>query len=148
MRRLLNNLFRLPLRTWRGFWQWTQPAYRLQAEAERHVAAWLTPSRKRELAGIPSFSSERELNLLAHLATIGPPGGAIVEIGAYKGRSTAWLVEAVERRADRPAVVSIDPHLRDTWDTFCGVVERFKLRERGLQVMRALSRDAGRDWTL
>lgn len=147
MRRILNNLIRLPLRTWRGLWRWSNPAYRLQMQADRLVPTWFTPEYLRRLQAIPGFTSKRELNLLAYLAAIAPSGGSIVEIGAYKGRSTAWLVEAALRRRDRPRVVSIDPHLRDTCDDYQRVLEEFGLPNRGLTAHRALSSDVGKAWT-
>ena len=91
--------------------------------------------------------SIRECRLLALLARQAPAGGAIVEIGAWKGRTTAWLVEAAERRADRPPVISIDPHHRESWDDFCRTVADLKLAERGLAVVRQRSHDAALNWS-
>ncbi|GEM_PF-5840591 len=147
MRRILNNLLRLPVRTCKSLWQWRSPAYRLQRQADRAVAAWIDPKRRNMLSAVPGFSSERELHLLAHLVRQAPPTGCIVEIGAYKGRSTVWLVEAAQKRSDRPRVISIDPHLRDTWATFCDVRTRFQLAERGLEVVRGFSSAAGKTWS-
>jgi predicted O-methyltransferase YrrM len=147
MRRILNNLIRLPARTWRGLWRWTDPAYRLQTQADRLVPTWFKPEHLAALHAIPGFTSKRELNLLTYLAAISPAGGSIVEIGAYKGRSTAWLVEAATRRRDQTKVVSIDPHLRDTWDDYQRVLDQFRLPSRGLTVHRSLSSDVGKAWS-
>jgi predicted O-methyltransferase YrrM len=122
------------------------PAHRLQREADRVVPRLFSPERLAALQAVPGFSSRRELHLLAYLATQAPTGGCLLEIGAYKGRSTAWLVEAAQLRPDKPAVVSIDPHQRQTWDSFRQVVDEFRLEERGLEVCRAFSRDVGRPW--
>lgn len=147
MRRLLTNLLRLPARTCNSLWQWRSPAYRLLRQASRSVAIWIDASRRDALLEVPGFSSERELHLLAYLVDQAPRDGCIVEIGAYKGRSTVWLIEAAQRRSDRPRVVSIDPHLRGTWKSFCDVKNRFRLAERGLEVIRDYSSDAGREWS-
>ena len=140
MQRLLRNLGAPSGPCAAGVSGLVSPAHRLQREADRRVPALFTPERLDELLGIPGFSSPRELHLLAYLATRAPGGGCLLEIGAYKGRSTAWLVEAAQLRADKPAVVSIDPHHRDTWETFQNVVAQFCLRERGLEVMRGFRR--------
>lgn len=146
MRRLLNNLIRLPARTWKSLWRRSNAAYRLQLQADRLVPSWFMPEYEEKLRAIPGFTSRRELHLLTYLAAISPPGGALVEIGAYKGRSTAWLIEAAMRRRDRPGVFSIDPHLRDTWEAFSAVVDRFRLTRRGLRVLRSFSSEVGESW--
>lgn len=70
-----------------------------------------------------------------------------MEIGAYKGKSAAWLIEATETRADHPPVVSIDPHAQyDTWDEFSATVAEFKLEKRGLEICRAQSHEVGVKW--
>lgn len=155
MERILNNLYRLPGRLARGWRQWRDPVYRLQREANRAVSGWLGQARMRALDAIPGTSSFRESRLLAHLAVQAPGGGCIVEIGAYKGKSAAWLVEASEHRSDPLPVISIDPHedhndyddpRKSTWSTFMNTVAEFKLRERGLEILRARSHDVGIGW--
>jgi predicted O-methyltransferase YrrM len=69
-----------------------------------------------------------------------------VEIGAWKGKSTAWLVEGAHRHARPPHVVSIDPHQRNSWEAFRQTVEQFHLEQRGLQIHRALSHEVGQHW--
>jgi predicted O-methyltransferase YrrM len=93
------------------------------------------------------MSSARECRLLAYLAAQTPPGGDVVEIGAWMGKSTAWLVEGAQKNPAQPGIVSIDPHLRNTWETFRRTVEEFALEQRGLQVRRAMSHDAAAGWT-
>ncbi|MCI0380738.1 MAG: class I SAM-dependent methyltransferase [Gemmataceae bacterium] len=174
MRRLLRNLLRLPARTFSGLQQFSNPVNRLQRRAERCVATWFAPEHRKKLESINGFSSVREVHLLAYLASLAPvavdpllPGvqpadrslttsatvakvvrlrGCIVEIGAFKGRSTAYLVEGAQRNPLRPAVISIDPHLRDTWDDFQRTVAEFGLCERGLEIIRGFSADVGRSW--
>ena len=145
--RLLWNLWRSPSRACRALARWLDAAYKLQRCADRQVPRWFSSQAQAALATIPGYSSAREVRLLAYLAAQAPAGGCVVEIGAYKGRSTAWLVEAAQFRRDRPAVISIDPHLADSWPTFQDVVRRVHLRERGLEVHRAFSRDIGKAWT-
>jgi predicted O-methyltransferase YrrM len=146
MQRLIRNLARLPLRAVQGMSQLISPVHRLQRKADRVVPRLFGAERLVELLAIPGFSSRRELHLLVYLATEAPTGGCFLEIGAYKGRSTAWLVEAAQLCPEKPAVVSIDPHHRKTWESFQQIVEQFRLRERGLEVFRAYSHDVGRTW--
>lgn len=76
----------------------------------------------------------------------------MVEIGAFKGKSTAWLVEAAQLCEPQRTVISIDPHMGDdwhpsaTWADFQATCRQFSLRERGLEVLRAKSHDVGVDW--
>src|SRR5260370_307004 len=114
MRRLLRNLARLPVRALEGVSRLISPVHRLQREADRLVPRLFGPERLAALLAVPGFSSQRELHLLAYLATKAPAGGCLLEIGAYKGRSTAWLVEAAQLRPAKPVAVSIDLHQRQT----------------------------------
>lgn len=145
--RVLQNVARLPSRTAHSVRRLLTPDYRLERTANRAVQGWLSTDRRRELESIEGMSSHRECRLLAHLATQTPPGGVIVEIGAWLGKSTAWLVEGAQRLSPPLGVVSIDPHQRDSWTGFCATVERFRLQARGLQVHRAFSHDIGRTWS-
>src|SRR5437870_4917333 len=110
MKRLVHNVISVPRRAWLSLTRHFDRAYRLQWQADREVPRWLSPERRRQLESIPGTSSSRENRLLAHLASTAPSRGCVIEIGAYQGKSTAWLVEAAQRRPDRPVVVSIDPH--------------------------------------
>ena len=144
--RVLHNLARLPLRTAESVGRWFDPSYRLERTANRSVRRWLTADRRRQLETVEGMSSDRECRLLAHLASQAPAGGDIVEIGAWLGKSTAWLVEGAHRQPKPPQVVSIDPHQRNSWPGFCATVEQLDLQRRGLQIHRAMSHDVGRDW--
>jgi predicted O-methyltransferase YrrM len=153
LKRALRNATRLPTRTLRTVRRRFDPVYRLEREAVREAPIRFGPERCAELASIPGTSSTREGMLLAHLARQSPARGVIVEIGAFKGRTTAWLVEAAEHRPSRTAVVSIDPHLgmghwhpASTWDEFQQTVERFDLQGRGLEVRRATSAQVAASW--
>jgi predicted O-methyltransferase YrrM len=152
MQRLVHNVISVPRRAWLSLSRRFDPAYRLQLQADREVPRWLSAERRRQLEAIGGTSSSRENRLLAHLVRIAPAGGCIVEIGAYQGKSTAWLVEAAQQRPDRPVVVSIDPHQLIvpgqgcTWELFQLTVARFDLERRGLEVIRANSAEAGKQW--
>lgn len=58
---------------------------------------------------VPGFLTEAEARFLALAAACTPAQGVIVEIGAFKGRSTVALASASARYGTGP-VVSIDPH--------------------------------------
>lgn len=146
MNRLLKNVLRLPKRTWNGIRQITDPAYRLQRAADHEVPTWWPASLYQQLVSLEGFTSKPELHFLVYMATQSPSTGLWVEIGAYKGRSTAWLIEASQRLPHRPKVVSIDPHMRETWEPYSKVVKDFRLEERGLETQRAFSSDVGAHW--
>lgn len=144
--RMLRNVVRVPARSLRTLAHAFSPAYRLQFQANWAVPRWLPRERYEKLLSIPGTSSAREARLLAYLASQAPAGGCFVEIGAYKGKSAAWLVEAAERRSDRPTVVTIDPHMTGTWDDFQRTVADWRLVERGLEIHRSKSHDVGQTW--
>ncbi len=140
------NLLRIPQRTVRSASRMFHAGYRLERTAKRHLRCWLTPQRRAELAAIEGMSAVQTCELLAWLVTQSPAGCDVVEIGAWRGKMSAWLVEAAEQCNPRPRVVSIDPHLMDSWSQFNQTVQRFALDRRGLVVQRADSAEAGRDW--
>ena len=144
--RVLHNLVRLPRRTAGSLLRLVDPNYRLERRA-RSVRFWLDRQRMAELESIPGMCSQRECRLLAYLILQAPPRGDVVEIGAWKGRMTAWLVEAAQIRADQLAIHSIDPHHRGSWEDYCKTLSRFDLCARGLRVYRASSHEVGQAWT-
>jgi predicted O-methyltransferase YrrM len=146
MTRILQNVARIPARTLASIKRRRNPAYKLQLEADRFVYSWLSSERIREIESIPGDSSNREDRLLAHFVASAPEGGCVVEIGAFCGKSTAWLVEAANRRNPPLTVVSIDPHQNGSWESFCATVSRFQLERRALEVRRAMSHDVGKEW--
>ncbi len=135
-----------PIRTYRSTVRMLDPNYRLQWQANWYVTRWLSKKRLRELVSVSGTSSERECVLLAHLVGISPQGGCVLEIGAFKGKSATMLVESAVHRKDKPTVVSVDPHEK-TWDEFNKTCDRFKLKERGLEVHRCFSHELGINWT-
>jgi predicted O-methyltransferase YrrM len=153
----LKNALVFPKRLARGLLRFMDPAYTLQRQANREIPRLLGEACFAQLQTVPGTSSAREGKLLAYLAWKAPQQGCLVEIGAFKGKTTALLVEIANRRPDRPAVYSIDPHadfpsyanpsqIMNTWASYCETVQRFHLTERGLNVVRAFSHDAGRTW--
>ncbi len=142
---VIRSIVRFPTRTVRSTLRAVNPRYRVQWEADRAIKRWPRQLR-RDLESVSGTSTSRECRLLAHLLIKSPPGGVVVEIGALKGKTTAWLVEAAQRRSDRPLVVSIDPHIQGTWDEYNRTLGRFSLRARGLEVHQAMSHDIGLTW--
>jgi predicted O-methyltransferase YrrM len=152
LHRALRNVSRIPHRTFKSVQRRLDPIYRLEREACAEVPRRFGQKRCDEFESVPGTSSSREGMLLAHLAMQSPAGGLIVEIGAFKGKTTTWLVEAAGHHPARPRVVSIDPHLgmdyhRDsTWAEFQRTVERFALDRRGLEICRARSAEVAAAW--
>ncbi|HEX4147351.1 MAG TPA: class I SAM-dependent methyltransferase [Pirellulales bacterium] len=143
---MLENLGRLPLLTASGLTRWFSPGFRLERQAKAEVRRWLSRERWSQLCSIPGMSATQECLLLAFLAAKSPSGGAIVEIGAWQGKSTAWLAEGARRRSDRPLIVSIDPHERGSWEGFVDTIQRFDLQGHKLKVHRTSSHAIGESW--
>jgi predicted O-methyltransferase YrrM len=58
---------------------------------------------------VAGFLGESEARLLGTIAACGPRGGAMVEIGSFKGKSTIMLAKVAAHYGLGP-VVAIDPH--------------------------------------
>lgn len=58
---------------------------------------------------LPGFLLEQEARFLGLIAACAPKGGAILEIGSFKGKSTVMLAKVAEHYGLGP-VVAIDPH--------------------------------------
>ncbi len=145
--RVWRNATRLPVRTWRSFTQLWDPGYQLEREARGNVARRVSKQQARALESIVGTSSVKECYLLAHLAMQAPAGGEIVEIGAWKGRTTAWLVEGSQLRPQPLPVTSIDPHAFGSWNEYRQTLAQFKLEHRGLTPIRDSSAQVGRGWS-
>jgi len=144
MSRLLHNLAKLPQRTMRSLRKRTSAVYRLQRAADRFARAKLSPQRLGDLSAIDGTTSDHECRLLFYLACRAAGDGRIVEIGAFKGKSTAWLAETA--RLTGKHLVSIDPHLQGTLEEFQKTVDRFDIASVAT-IHRAYSHDIGRNWT-
>jgi len=66
-------------------------------------AAWEAASE------IPGFLAEQEARFLGLIVACAPRGGAIVEIGSFKGKSTVMLAKVAEHYGLGP-IIAIDPH--------------------------------------
>lgn len=73
---------------------------------------------------------EREGICLYLLARRAATIGNVVEIGAYKGRSTWYLARALEDEASPYRVVSIDPHLSGSAEHYRQTIERTGIASR------------------
>jgi predicted O-methyltransferase YrrM len=138
-------LVRLPRRSLDWIGRSLDPDYALERSAKSLVRR-LGSETLTELRAIPGRCLERECCLVAHLALMSP-AGVVVEIGAFKGRMTAWLVEAAQLRLDRPTVHSIDPHVLGSWNDFCATATKLRLIERGLVVHHDTANNVARTWS-
>lgn len=141
MNRIWRNAIRLPHRTARSLWRCAQPVYRLQRRANRYVRLQIAAETVDRLAAVPGHTSDRQCRLLLYMAMNTLADGVLVEIGAFKGRSTAWLAEAARRRDRR--LVSIDPHLNDSYESFIRTVREFDI-DRVATIHRVTSHEVGR----
>lgn len=145
--RFTKNFIRAPQRILRSLGRLFGGTYQWEKRAERELSSWLTAERSAELDALEGTSNLKECQLLAWLSSVAPAGGCVVEIGAWKGRSTAWLVEGAQQQTPPLDVFSIDPHERQTWESFQKTATDQNLFRRGLTVLRAYSHDVGANWT-
>lgn len=142
--RLVRNLTRLPARTLESARRRRAPSYRYLKRAKARARRELDAETYRRLCAVPGNTSDWQCELLFYFADTAPAGdAAIVEIGAFKGKSTAWLGEAA-RRQKRP-MVSIDPLVEGSEQEFRQTVEAFDLASVAT-LHRAFSHDIGKDW--
>jgi hypothetical protein len=105
---------------------------------------------------VPGYIGEREFKALAMLAVGAPPGGVVVEIGSFKGKSTVALASLAQHyRTDR--VISIDPHdapsvtdpmlgmQASSFDDFLSTLRKAAV-EPYVEVHRATSREVSVGW--
>lgn len=144
--RVMQSIAKFPQRTGRSLARLLNPDYRLERTAERAVDRFLDREARGRFDGLPGMSSAHECRLLCYLASIAPAGGEIVEIGAWKGKSIAWLAAGSQARGVPLQLVSIDPHERGSWDEFQQTLRSCNLGPDRLEVLRAYSHDVGREW--
>jgi predicted O-methyltransferase YrrM len=100
---------------------------RIEREARAFARKELEKAYRERLAAVPGYTDRRKCEVLYYLASTVKTPGVIVEIGSYKGKSTAWLAEAARRTGRR--LVTMDPHLTDSLEAFDGVVKAFAIEE-------------------
>ena len=124
----------------------------------RHLPNDLNDTIERALqlsCGVPGFLGDSEARFLALLAAAAPAEGCIMEIGSYKGKSTALLASVAARYSLEP-VVAIDPHTgpsvtdpqvagASSFDEFVAGIRAAKL-EKHVEIQRAFSRDVAKGW--
>jgi predicted O-methyltransferase YrrM len=140
---IARDVLRFPRRTWRSLCRHMRPVYRHQRAADRFALQHLSAPLRQRLEAVPGNSSARECRLLFYLAATAPGDGCLVEIGAFKGKSTAWLAQAARMTGRR--LVSIDPHMGPTAETFAQTVRDFAITEVAT-LHQAYSHDIGRTW--
>jgi predicted O-methyltransferase YrrM len=81
------------------------------------------PDLETDLSSIEGWLSDEQGRALYDAASAVRGAGAIVEIGSWKGRSTAWLAAGARRAGRR--VYAIDPHLNSREDPSARTLEPF-----------------------
>jgi len=89
------------------------PANLRVARDARRFAANLTEADR-----VPGLLERREAETLYVLARRAASLGDIVEIGSYRGRSTAFLARAIADSGASTRILAIDPHLEGTETDF------------------------------
>jgi hypothetical protein len=141
LRRLLQNLGRLPRATAASLYRWLDPGFWLEREARNVVGGWLSCERRRQLERIPGRLSARQGMLLAYLAAKAPAGGDLVHVGAWESQATAWLTEGVLKRSDRPCIVSVGAYGGDFGQEASDTVRRFDSQAHRLKIYRTRIQD-------
>jgi MMP 1-O-methyltransferase len=78
----------------------------------------------RAASGIEGWLSEAQGRALHQAAAQASGRGVIVEIGSWKGRSTAWLAHGARDRGLR--VLAVDPHVNSREDPHARTLEAFQ----------------------
>lgn len=143
LQRTMYNLVKLPGRSIESLARRLHPAFKIQQAADRFVHEQMEDGLYQRLCAIPANTSDRKCRLLFYLAMTAKADGCLVEIGAFKGKSTAWLAEAA-RRTGKP-LVSIDPHLLESLDEFNQTVQQFNI-DAVATLHKKLSHDVGQNW--
>ncbi len=69
-------------------------------------------TNKKKLAkNVEGFLTDREGQLLYHLANHCTGKGIVVEIGSWKGKSTVWIAQGLTDAGLKGPLVAIDPHI-------------------------------------
>lgn len=104
----------------------------------------------------PGFLGESEARFIGLLAACVPTGGAIVEIGSFKGKSTVMLASVAAHYGLGP-VIAIDPHTApavtdakiapgsSTFEEFMNAL-RLAQVEDSVEIHRAYSREVAKGW--
>jgi hypothetical protein len=127
------------------------PTNRLPADLPQVIESASRLSRN-----IPGFLADNEVRFLGILAACTSARGVIVEIGSFKGKSTVMLATVAAKYGLGP-VIAIDPHqglsyvgpeVPDQSPTFADFLFFLKTAgiEHNVEVQRAHSRDAAKDW--
>ncbi len=110
----------------------------------------------RRVRDTPGYLAEREARFLILAAACAPADGAIVEIGSFKGRSTAGLAYAAQRYG-LGKVVAVDPHTSpsstdpdlggqsSSYDDFLANLRRAGVAG-AVELHHAFSRELARTW--
>ncbi|MCE9589033.1 MAG: class I SAM-dependent methyltransferase [Planctomycetes bacterium] len=144
MSRVLRNILRFPARTIQSLRLRATPGYDVLRQAKKHTSKELPADLTARLCAVPGNTSEWQCRLLYYLAATTKAEGCLFEIGAFKGKSTAWLSEAARRTGRR--LVSIDPHLCGSLDEFTATVKKFDIASVAT-IHQTLSHDVGKTWS-
>ena len=111
-----------------------------------------------KLNSVDGHTTKRQCATLFSLAYMMKGDGRFVEIGSFKGKSTAWIGHALKLRGKNEKVVAVDPHIntldtevvpdykeKSSYEAFVENIENAGVTEF-VQPVKALSEDAVKDW--
>lgn len=118
----------------------------------------LNESEIEMLNSVEGHTTRRQCAVLFYFAYTQPGPGRIVEIGSFKGQSTAWLAYALKLHGQDSKVVAIDPHEntedielvpqyeeKSSYDAFMANMKRLELMS-WVEPVKALSVEAAQSW--
>ncbi len=111
-----------------------------------------------QLDSVSGHTTRRQCATLFYFAYTQTEPGRIVEIGSFKGQSTAWMATALKLSGQQDKIAAVDPHIntRDTeevpayqeessYDAFINNMTRMGVSEL-VEPIKATSSDAVKNW--
>jgi predicted O-methyltransferase YrrM len=97
------------------------------------------------LSAVEGQINIRQCAVLFYFAYARTDEGKVVEIGSFKGKSTVWLAKALQLSGRKEKVFAMDPHVRDSYETFLNNISRLNLSE-WVESVKSTSEEAAKTW--
>jgi hypothetical protein len=130
----------------------------LSLEINKIVSEVLNASDLIELNSVEGYLTEREGIVLFYFAYSRYTSGRVLEIGSFKGKSTAWMAKALKLSQSDDKVVAIDPHVNarefnvvpnykdeTSYDAFLRNISRMNLSDQ-VDPIKMTSQKAAEHW--
>jgi len=111
-----------------------------------------------QLNSIEGHTTRRQCAALFYFAYTQAGPGRIVEIGSFKGQSTAWMATALKLSGQQDKIAAVDPHINtgdteevpdyqeeSSFDAFINNMTRMGVSDL-IEPIKAISSDAVKNW--